>query len=99
MLRSVESKVGGLVLVVVFLLLLWVPTFNVSCGYSVPRQVVFWWFVSVFFLLSYLGACHPEFPYIVIRRLSSAVSILLLFVFKCFWKVPHSRGLPEIVFG
>uniref|UniRef100_A0AAU7N3N7 Cytochrome b n=1 Tax=Dollfustrema vaneyi TaxID=438518 RepID=A0AAU7N3N7_9TREM len=87
MLRSVESKVGGLVLVVVFLLLLWVPTFNLSCGYSVGRQLVFWWFSSVFVLLTYLGACHPEPPYIVISQLSSTAAILFLFLFKAFWSV------------
>lgn len=41
MLRSIESKVGGLVLVVVFLFVLWVPTLNKSCAYSVGRQLIF----------------------------------------------------------
>lgn len=41
MLRSIESKVGGLVLVLVFLFVLWLPTFNRSRSYRVLRQYVF----------------------------------------------------------
>ncbi|MBM6549329.1 hypothetical protein H7673_10755 [Streptococcus dysgalactiae subsp. equisimilis] len=41
MLRSVESKVGGLVLVLAFLFVLWLPTLNKSCSYRLGRQYVF----------------------------------------------------------
>lgn len=41
MLRSVRSKLGGLIMVMVFLFLLWFPSFNYSCGYFVDRQFVF----------------------------------------------------------
>lgn len=41
MLRSIESKLGGLVLVLVFLFLLWVPSFTDSCVYNFLRQVLF----------------------------------------------------------
>lgn len=41
MLRSIESKVGGLVLVLVFLVLLWLPSVKVSCAYRGFRQLVF----------------------------------------------------------
>ena len=41
MLRSVESKVGGLILVLLFLVVLWLPTLKKSCKYSVLRQFVF----------------------------------------------------------
>jgi len=41
MLRSIESKVGGLVLVLIFLFVMWVPTFKFSCVYRVGRQAIF----------------------------------------------------------
>lgn len=44
MLRSVSSKLGGLVLVLLFLFMLWLPRFNFSCVYSFERQLVFWQF-------------------------------------------------------
>lgn len=99
MLRSVESKLGGMALALVFLVLLWLPTFNVSAGYRVSRQFVFWWCASLFLLLTYLGACHPEYPYVEISKFSRFGLILLLAAYKGLWVVPHSGGLPRLVSG
>nr|YP_009533198.1 cytochrome b [Cyathocotyle prussica]AYH51383.1 cytochrome b [Cyathocotyle prussica] len=93
MLRSVESKVGGLILVLLFLLVLWLPTLNKSCSYSVLRQLVYWLCVSEFVLLSYLGACHPEAPYVIISKVSSFSLVLLVGLYKVFWAVPYSGGV------
>lgn len=41
MLRSIRSKIGGLVLVVIFLLVLWLPTQNYSSCYYISRQILF----------------------------------------------------------
>lgn len=95
MLRSIESKLGGMALALVFIILLWLPTFKVSSGYSISRQMVFWWGVSLFILLSYLGACHPEHPYVLISKLSSFSIILLLCAYKGLWVVPYSGGIPR----
>nr|AAN15171.1 cytochrome b [Paragonimus westermani] len=95
MLRSVESKVGGLVLVLVFLFALWLPSFNGSCCYFLGRQYIFWGVASMFFLLSYLGACHPEDPYILVSKFSSLVVVFFLFLFKGLWVVPYSHGVPS----
>nr|AEE60496.1 cytochrome b [Opisthorchis viverrini] len=97
MLRSVESKIGGLVLVVVFLFLMWLPSFNGSCAYSVLRQFVFWSSCSVFFLLSYLGSCHPEFPFVFISKVSSMLIVFFLMLFKGLWLVPYSSGVPVVL--
>nr|YP_009139756.1 cytochrome b [Ogmocotyle sikae]AKG49753.1 cytochrome b [Ogmocotyle sikae] len=90
MLRSISSKIGGLVLVIVFLFVLWLPTHNQSCSYSVLRQYVFWSIVSVFLLLSYLGACHPEYPYVDISKIFSLGLVVLLVMFKALWAEPYS---------
>nr|YP_009650986.1 cytochrome b [Uvitellina sp. SSS-2019]QCY72812.1 cytochrome b [Uvitellina sp. SSS-2019] len=95
MLRSVESNVGGLVLVLAFLFVLWLPTLNSSCSYSVGRQYVFWISFSLFFLLSYLGSCHPEVPYVLISKLCSGLIVFMLLLFKGLWVVPYSGGFPR----
>nr|UFJ44420.1 cytochrome b [Glypthelmins sp. LW2G] len=92
MLRSIESKLGGLVLVIIFLFLLWLPTNNDSCAYSVLRQLFFWLGVSFFVLLSYLGACHPEFPFVGVSKLSSILIVGVLFLFKGLWASPKSMN-------
>lgn len=95
MLRSVESKLGGMILALVFLILLWLPSFNISSGYRIPRQLFFWWGVSLFIMLTYLGACHPEYPYIVISKLCGFLLIFVLVLFKGLWTVPYSYGVPR----
>jgi quinol-cytochrome oxidoreductase complex cytochrome b subunit len=89
MLRSIESKVGGLVLVLVFLFILWLPSLNRSRRYRVGRQYVFWGFFSVFLLLTYLGACHPEYPFVMVSKVFRILVVFLLFAFKGLWVVPY----------
>lgn len=86
---------GGLVLVLVFLFALWLPRFNGSCCYFLGRQYIFWGVASMFFLLRYLGACHPEDPYILVSKFSSLVVVFFLFLFKGLWVVPYSHGVPS----
>nr|YP_009745463.1 cytochrome b [Tetraonchus monenteron]QIH29909.1 cytochrome b [Tetraonchus monenteron] len=85
MLRSISSKIGGLVLVIVFLFLFWIPTNNYSCVYCIFRQSLFWFILCNLILLSYLGACSPELPYSVISQISSLLTVLSLFLYKFFW--------------
>nr|QJD07081.1 cytochrome b [Ancyrocephalus mogurndae] len=82
MLRSVSSKIGGLVLVIIFLFVLWLPTKGQSCSYSVIRQVAFWSLASQLILLSYLGACSPESPYVAVSQVSSLLTIVCITVIK-----------------
>nr|QGL09325.1 cytochrome b [Clinostomum complanatum]UYP50942.1 cytochrome b [Clinostomum complanatum] len=93
MLRSVESKVGGLFLVLCFLFVLWLPTVNRSSCYSVPRQIFFWSGVCLFMILSYLGACHPEVPYVLVSKVTSLLIVLLVGLYKGLWVSPYSGGL------
>lgn len=87
MLRCIESKIGGLVLLARWLFLLWVPTFNRASTYSVTRQWVFWLMCSLMVCLTYLGACHPEYPYFKICKICRFSLIGLMFLFKLCWSV------------
>lgn len=82
MLRSIESKVGGLVLVLCFLLVLWLPTLNKCSSYRFVRQFIFWCIVCLFILLRFLGSCHPEYPYVFIRKIGSIFIVLLVSLYK-----------------
>nr|AAG60025.1 cytochrome b [Schistosoma malayensis] len=88
MLRSIDSKVGGLVLVILFLLVLWFPSKNFSSIYIFSRQVCFWLMVSLFVVLSYLGGCHAEYPYIGVSKVCSLIMLSILFIYKFFWIIP-----------
>lgn len=84
-LRCIESKMGGIGLIIVFLFFLWVPTFNKSRAYFFFRQFIFWGVASLFFSLVYMGRCHPEYPYVFICKLFSIIMVVLMFLFKLLW--------------
>lgn len=61
------------------------PSFKVSCVYSLSRQFVFWLVVWFFVALSYLGGCHPEDPFVLLSWLLSVGIVFLFSFFKGFW--------------
>jgi len=89
MLRSVDSKIGGLVLVVALLFFLWVPTSNNSSSYYFLRQLIFWSICGLFVRLTYLGACHPEYPYLFIAKVFRFSIVAFMFTFKFFWQISY----------
>nr|YP_009229567.1 cytochrome b [Rodentolepis nana]ALT58514.1 cytochrome b [Rodentolepis nana] len=88
-LRCINSKMGGLALIVSFLFFLWVPTFNNSSSYFVSRQLIFWLIVSMYSSLVYLGGCHPEYPYLFVCQVFSLLMVASMFIFKLFWVPGH----------
>nr|YP_009407691.1 cytochrome b [Caryophyllaeus brachycollis]AMA34312.1 cytochrome b [Caryophyllaeus brachycollis] len=93
--RAIESKIGGLGLVTSILLILWVPTNNNCCSYSLSRQFLFWVVCNAFLGLIFLGLCHPEIPYLVVCKVYGVSLVVGLFCFKLLWMqvVPSSNGL------
>nr|BAV81468.1 cytochrome b [Schistosoma mattheei] len=92
LLRSVSSKLGGLVFVLVILFIMWIPTSNLSCIYSIFRQLIFWLVLSLGVVLSYVGACHAEYPYVLVSQLSGITFLFLLVVYKVFWLIPFNSS-------
>nr|YP_007375113.1 cytochrome b [Taenia martis]BAM76210.1 cytochrome b [Taenia martis] len=84
MLRCIGSKIGGIVLILSFLFFLWVPSTSGSSVYNFDRQFIFWSMLSLFVSLTYLGNCHPEYPYLFIGQVFSILLVLLLFIYKIF---------------
>lgn len=87
MLRCIESKLGGMLLIISFLFFMWVPTYKVSSSYFFIRQLIFWSIVRLFFCLTYMGGCHPEYPYLFVCRRFSLLIVALMFIFKLLWSV------------
>lgn len=82
MLRCIGSKIGGLMLVLCFLIFLWVPRRKVSSVYRVTRQIIFWLIISLYVSLTYLGTCHPEYPYLFVCQLFRVSLVVMMLVFK-----------------
>nr|YP_007891007.1 cytochrome b [Versteria mustelae]BAN15691.1 cytochrome b [Versteria mustelae] len=83
-LRCIGSKIGGLVLISAFIFFLWVPTSGSSSVYNVYRQVNFWFIISLFVSLIYLGGCHPEYPYLCVCQVFSVLMVALMLIYKLY---------------
>ena len=84
-LRSIPNKLGGVVALVASIALLFVfPLFiKKSLGgvhYSPTSRVLFWSFVSNFFVLTWLGSAPAEPPFVIVS-LVATVSYFLLAMF------------------
>jgi len=85
-LRSIPNKLGGvvgLVVSVVFLFLFRINRSNLlfaGFSYSPVSRLVFWTFISVFLLLTWLGRCVAETPYIEVSMLCTTLFFVLFFI-------------------
>jgi ubiquinol-cytochrome c reductase cytochrome b subunit len=73
-LRSIPNKLGGVLALVASILVLWVLPF--ICKYSFRstafyplNKFIFWRFITYFSLLTWIGACPVETPFIMIGQI------------------------------
>jgi len=77
-LRSIPNKLGGVLALIIALVVLFLPPlttfYNKSsiCNYSLP-QLIFWTIISSWFLLTWIGRCPVEDPYIMIGQISTSL--------------------------
>lgn len=87
-LRSIPNKLGGVVGLLFAVLVLFLYSFAstrlnfAGCFYSPISRFFFWVFVSDFFLLTWLGRCPAETPYVEVAFLSTFIYFFIVFV--CF---------------
>lgn len=85
-LRSIPSKLGGVVALVMSIFILYFLPVGSSLKNFIPRsccffyQIIFWVLVSVFLLLTWLGACPIEEPYISLAVPSTVIYFVLFFL-------------------
>nr|YP_009422150.1 cytochrome b [Cipangopaludina ussuriensis]ASR74849.1 cytochrome b [Cipangopaludina ussuriensis] len=80
-LRSVPNKLGGVIaLVLSILILLILPLSNNSIMWSFVfyplNQILFWFFVGVFLILTWIGSCSVEMPFSWIGQIFSFMYFL-----------------------
>nr|BAV25166.1 cytochrome b [Conchocele cf. bisecta HPD1644] len=91
-LRSVPSKVGGVVVLVLsVVILLFMPYLDPNKSirglvYSPLGQFCYWGFVSNFVLLSWVGLSPVHYPYIELGQWFSYVFFIVFFLFPLFKK-------------
>nr|YP_010373176.1 cytochrome b [Cadlina japonica]UPI11642.1 cytochrome b [Cadlina japonica] len=90
-LRAVPNKLGGVVAFAASVLILYFLPLGASYGkilpasFTPPYQVVFWNLVVLFVILSWLGACPIEEPYVT---LAIPISVLYFLCFPVLVSIP-----------
>nr|YP_009734753.1 cytochrome b [Corbicula fluminea]QID04238.1 cytochrome b [Corbicula fluminea] len=92
-LRSIPNKLGGVVALLLSVVILYILPFYPKSlvrgsQYNPMAQFVFWVFVSSFIMLTFIGSCPIEPPFVTLGLLSSFVyfSFFLIYPLVClFW--------------
>nr|BDC91888.1 cytochrome b [Notomastus sp. GK-2021] len=104
-LRAIPNKVGGvLALFLAILILLSLPFSHTAtgCQWSAPKQALFWSFIVIWLLLTWLGNCPAEAPYIFATQIITSAYFLFFFLFpmlhwltsdQCSWSQTSGIGL------
>lgn len=83
-LRSIPRKFGGVMaLLMSILILLFLPLIKrniIGLNFYPKIQVIFWIFITVFLLLTWVGACPIEYPFFQISQILSVLYFLYFLV-------------------
>lgn len=87
-LRSIPNKLGGVVALIISILILLILPFNFiykikGFKFYFFNQILFWFFFSIFLILTWIGARPVETPYILIGQITSFF-YFLYFLFTPF---------------
>lgn len=85
-LRSVPNKIGGVIalirsLVIFYILPFICPSTLRSTIFYPINQLIFWIFSNSFIILTYLGRCPVEPPFVYIRQFLAVLYFLYFFIF------------------
>lgn len=89
-LRRIPSKLGGVLalaasVVVLFLIPLYPKVLFSGIRINIFSQILFFEFVGNFILLTYIGMCPVESPYIIFGKLSSLLYFLFFMYYPVSW--------------
>nr|YP_009460054.1 cytochrome b [Auriculastra duplicata]AUT77317.1 cytochrome b [Auriculastra duplicata] len=89
-LRSIPSKLGGVIalamsVIVLYFLPLAAGKAAVPASFTPPYQLVYWIFILIFILLTWLGACPIEEPYLT---LAGPCTVLYFFLLGLLVAIP-----------
>jgi len=83
-LRSIPNKLGGVIALFSSIIILITFCFSVKSKFYTNfypgNKILFWHFSIVFLILTYLGACAVEMPFIDLRILFSALYFIYFFI-------------------
>nr|YP_010555882.1 cytochrome b [Marcia recens]UYR95114.1 cytochrome b [Marcia recens] len=89
-LRSIPSKTGGIIalamaIVVLFFMPLYPKSVFKNIQHNPVSQIIFYFFIGNFILLTFLGTCAVEEPYISVGQMASVIYFSFYIFFPLSW--------------
>lgn len=90
-LRSIPNKLGGVIALIISILILLILPFNINYKikgfkFNILNQINFWYLVSLFIILTWIGARPVERPFVIIGQISSILYFIYFFSLNYFRK-------------
>nr|YP_010586210.1 cytochrome b [Goera horni]UZZ43972.1 cytochrome b [Goera horni] len=84
-LRSIPNKLGGVIALLMSILILFILPFTFvkniqGSQFYILNKILFWNFVLIFILLTWLGACQMDYPYIMMSQILTALYFLYFLI-------------------
>lgn len=82
-LRSVPNKLGGVIALIISIAILYFIPFVKNYKryrFRIVNQVLFWWLISIFILLIYIGAKPVEEPFEIVGQLRTILYFLVFII-------------------
>lgn len=89
-LRSIPNKFGGVIALAISIIIIIILPFSIknkfSSFYFFPfKKILFWTLINIFLILTFLGACPVEPPFIFISQILTALYFIFFFIIPIMW--------------
>lgn len=89
-LRSIPNKFGGVIALVISILIIITLPFSIknkfSSFYFFPtKKLLFWTIVNLFLLLTFLGACPVEYPFVITSQILTIIYFSFFLIIPLLW--------------
>lgn len=86
-LRSISRKIGGVVALFISVLIFYFIPFIISSRFRRTQfyifiQFIYWYFLSNWLLLTWIGACEVDYPFIQLGILFRFIYFFIIFIFR-----------------
>lgn len=84
-LRAIPNKLGGVIALLASVIVLFLFSFifsnnRIRINFNIISRFIFWTFVNIFLILTWIGACPAEYPYVITSQIFTILYFSIIFI-------------------